>query len=224
VNFLICCGYPCVDWFPFFSHLFSLLFLFLLLSSLSSLLPITHPPQPEVLHTMCFSKTSDTWSFGILLYAMLSGSLPWPEGRQSDFLCDQNRIASTLDHAQTRFDNRIIDVSLKKYKRMKTWSTRFLTTHTNFSLSLYSLYSLLSLLSLSLSLSLYSLYSLSFSLYSLSLSTLSLSLCTLSLSLSVLSLSLSLYSLSFSYFASAWSLMLNNAVTWLHFCYIQHGI
>ena len=121
-----------VDWFLSFFFFFLLLEVFVssltssfLLSSLSFLLSSSSPlslpttPQPEVLHTMCFSKTSDTWSFGILLYAMLSGSLPWPEGRQSDFLCDQNRIASTLDHAETRFDNRIVDVSFLNNKETK---------------------------------------------------------------------------------------------------------
>ena len=41
---------------------------------------------PEVLRLGHFSPSSDTWSFGILLYAMLSGSLPWPEGGQVRFL------------------------------------------------------------------------------------------------------------------------------------------
>ena len=52
---------------------------------------------PEVLWQSTFGTTSDTWSFGILMYAMLSGALPWPEGKQRDFLLDQGEIDACLD-------------------------------------------------------------------------------------------------------------------------------
>ena len=53
--------------------------------------------SPEVLQESTFGTTSDTWSFGIMMYAMLSGALPWPEGRQHDFLLDQVEIDACLD-------------------------------------------------------------------------------------------------------------------------------
>ena len=42
---------------------------------------------PEILRLKQFAPTSDTWSFGILMYAMLSGSLPWKEGTLVGVLC-----------------------------------------------------------------------------------------------------------------------------------------
>ena len=65
---------------------------------------------PEVLRLQQFSPTSDTWSYGILMYAMLCGNLPWPEGGQSEFLFDQKRINSTLNQVETRFDTRVVDL------------------------------------------------------------------------------------------------------------------
>ena len=39
-----------------------------------------------------------------------SGNLPWPEGGQSEFLFDQERIHFTLDHVSKRFPPPVIDL------------------------------------------------------------------------------------------------------------------
>ena len=67
--------------------------------------------SPEVLQRSQYSASSDTWSFGILTYAMLVGSLPWRDGEQEDFLNSNEVVQSQLQLLNDRANLRTETIS-----------------------------------------------------------------------------------------------------------------